>query len=280
MDEALDDDLFQQFNALVRRRYGIELQKPLLQARLDGRLKSARFLRYQDYYHHLLSPRGEEELTRLLDSLLTHFTDFFREQQHFRFLDEAVIPPLLAHKRETLRNRVRVWCAACSTGEEAYSLAMTFLHQVRDLSKWDLRLLATDVSRQALRIAERGVYPAQRVLKVPPHFRHLYFRPCPEESREPSFKIIRTLRRLVTFIPDNLKDPSPFQSPFDSPFDVIFCRNVMIYFDEPTRSQLACRMAGSLAPGGYFFVGHTESLPGTAPPLAFVRPSIYRKPLQ
>lgn len=279
MQPFLSDDLFRQFSSLIARRCGIGLQKALLESRLKQRLRATGFSNCIRYYHHILSPGGEEELNRLVDCVVTGHTHFFREQQHFDFLDETVIPELMERKKSSFSNRIRIWCAGCSSGEEPYSLAMLFLQRLGDLSRWDLRVLATDISRRLLNAARRGMYPREKVARVPPDLKKAYFQSRTGSGGETLYEVVHALRRVVVFKYLNLKEAGgSFDGPFEGSFDLVFCRNVMIYFDGATQRVLVHQIASRLAPGGHLFVGHAESLAGVEHPLRYVLPSIYRKP--
>ncbi|MEN6437948.1 MAG: protein-glutamate O-methyltransferase [Syntrophobacter sp.] len=274
MDKNLPDRLFQQFSQLVYDQCGINLhdgKKALLQARLNKRLRLTGIRSYDDYFKLITSPGNPDEFIHFLDSVSTNLTFFFRESQHFDFLD-SVLPDLLALKQKDGSARIRAWSAGCSTGEEPYTLAMCILAHIPDALRWDFRILATDISTRTLEVAARGVYSDEKVQKVPPAMRQIHFRRRDENGRA-SYEVAQHLKRIITFRRLNLKDAYPFKGPFD----FIFCRNVMIYFDKKTQEELVNKMAGFLAPGGYLFVGHSESLTGLSHKLTYIRPAVYRK---
>ena len=276
MENALSDSLFQKFSELVYQKCGINLhegKKALLQARLNKRLRASGLSSYKDYYQYLTTQGDERELRQFLDCISTNLTYFFRESQHFEFLDKVFLPELIENKRRDRSNRIRIWSAGCSTGEEPYSLAMCVASRLREAGQWDFRILATDISTRVLDVATRGVYAQEKVDKVPPALRQQYFRPSGGNGREGDYEVLPLLRSIVAFRRLNLKEPFPFKGPFDC----IFCRNVMIYFDKPTQESLIRKMAGYLDRGGHLFVGHSESLMGLDHPLTYVRPAIYRK---
>jgi len=275
MEQEMPDHLFQQFSRLVYELSGINLhrgKKALLQARVNKRLRATGIASYGEYFKVLTSGIDPEEFVHFLDTISTNLTYFFRESQHFDFLDKVALPELIEKKRKDGVYRIRIWSAGCSTGEEPYSLAMCVLAHLPDIAIWDLKILATDISTRVLEAANRGVYSEEKVQKVPPALRQTYFHRIRNQNGRPDFQIAPHLKRIVTFHRLNLKDPYPFRGLFD----LIFCRNVMIYFDKKTQEELVNRMAAFLSQGGYFCVGHSESLTGLAHKLSYVQPAIYR----
>ncbi len=275
MDKNLPDRLFQQFSQLVYEQCGINLhegKKALLQARLNKRLRLTGISSYEEYFQFITAPGNPTEFIHFLDSVSTNLTYFFREAQHFDFLEQVALPELFARKQKDRDSRLRIWSAGCSTGEEPYSLAMSVLNRLPDTTRWDFRILATDISTRALEAANIGVYSDEKIQKVPPALRQAYFRKTNTGNGKGEYEVSPHLKRIITFRRLNLKEPYPFKGPFD----FIFCRNVMIYFDKKTQEDLVNRMASFLGPDGYLFVGHSESLTGLAHKLTYVRPAIYR----
>lgn len=273
---VLSDRLFGQFSELVYRECGINLhdgKKSLLQARLNKRLRITGFPSYESYYQYLTSAESAEELVHFLDCISTNLTYFFREPQHFDFLNQ-VIPELLATHEKQRAPRIRAWSAGCSTGEEPYSLAMAVLQHLRDSDRFDFKILATDISTRALDVAKAGIYPEEKLQRVHPELRRQYFRkPTSKGLGADSYEVVPLLKGIVKFARLNLNESYPFKGPFD----FIFCRNVMIYFDKKTQESLIQKMSGYLTPGGYLFVGHSESLMGLNHAMKYVRPAVYRK---
>ncbi|MGC9967527.1 MAG: protein-glutamate O-methyltransferase [Syntrophobacteraceae bacterium] len=275
MENELRDGLFQRFSQLVYERCGINLhegKKALLQARLNRRLRQTGIGTYEEYFKYITSEKTPVEFIHFLDSISTNLTYFFREPQHFDFLEQVALPELIARKQKDRDFRIRIWSSGCSTGEEPYSLAMCMLGHLQEISRWDLRILGTDISTRALESAIKGVYSEEKVLKVPSSFRHANFNKIAGKNERPEYEIAPHVKRLVTFHRLNLKD----HYPFSGRFDFIFCRNVMIYFDKKTQQELVNRMTSFLSHGGYFYVGHSESLTGLVHKLSYVRPAIYR----
>ncbi len=275
MESDMPNSLFQQYSRLVYEQCGINLhegKKALLQARLNKRLRITGIASYKEYFHIITSGANPGEFLNFLDSISTNLTYFFREVQHFEFMNRVGLPELIEEKRKERDTRIRIWSAGCSTGEEPYSLAMCVLAGLPDNVKWDFKILATDISTRVLETANRGVYSQEKVKKVPPALRQAHFLKVGGTEGNPEFQVAPHVKRLITFYRLNLKDPYPFKGPFD----FIFCRNVMIYFDKKTQEELVNKMAGFLGPGGYFCVGHSESLTGLAHKLSYVQPAIYR----
>jgi len=272
---VLSDALFQRFSSLVYQECGINLhdgKKALLQARLNKRMRTTGFSSYDDYFEYITSKSNAEELIHFLDCISTNLTYFFREPQHFDLLDKLV-PELLGQRKTERSNRIRIWSAGCSTGEEPYSLAMRVLGLLDGSQRYDFRILATDISTRALGVAVKGVYAEEKVQKIPDVLRKQYFRKINGRGDRAEYEVVPVLKSIITFRRLNLKEPFPFKGPFD----YIFCRNVMIYFDKKTQEALIQKIANYLSPGGFLFVGHSESLMGLSHPLSYVRPAVYRK---
>ena len=220
----------------------------------------------------LLVRKDPKELTILLDLLTTNYTAWRREPGHFVDFERRVLPAVAqAHiKANRARPRLRVWCAAAATGEEPWTIALSLLRAIPDIVRWDVAVLATDISTRALARARAGQYDARRVEALPPADRDLAL-----EQVEPGspvlFSVKPALRALVHFARLNLMEYWPIRGPFDC----IFCRNVMIYFDHPTQERLVNRMAGLLAKGGTLYVGHSESLSAIKHPLRSIGPATY-----
>ncbi|MDR3568774.1 MAG: protein-glutamate O-methyltransferase [Syntrophobacteraceae bacterium] len=275
MENDMSNSLFLQYSRLVYEQCGINLhegKKALLQARLNKRLRMTGIDTYKEYFELITSGGNPGEFVNFLDSISTNLTYFFREIQHFDFIERVGLPELVEAKRKERNTKIRIWSAGCSTGEEPYSLAMCVLAHLQDNTKWDFKILATDISTRVLEMASRGVYSEEKVKKVPPALRQAYFRKAGGGNGASDFQVVPDVKRLITFHRLNLKEPYPFKGPFD----FIFCRNVMIYFDKKTQEELVNKMSGFLGVGGYFCVGHSESLTGLAHKLSYVQPAIYR----
>ncbi len=271
---ALSEAQFQKISRLVKDRCGINLhdgKQQLVQSRLAKRLRELGLRGYREYIEYVTNDADGTELMAMLDAISTNLTSFFREKEHFDYLAHKAIPAAIA--RAGRSGRLRIWSAGCSTGEEPYSIAITVCDNVPNLSSSDVKVLATDLSTKVLACAKEATYPDRRVKAVPPRQRSRYFR-CIQTKPERIYRVIDPARSLVHFARLNLMQQWPMQGQFD----VIFCRNVMIYFDKPTQGRLVNRFCDMLAPGGTLFIGHSESLTGIDHQMRYVQPTIYEKP--
>ena len=242
----------------------------LVRSRVQKRLRALGMENFQSYCRLLESAAGEEEMTALLDVISTNVTDFFREVQHFDFLEAIVLPEW--HRKTGSRLPFRVWSAACSSGEEPYSIAILLSEYGRTHRALDWSVTATDISTRMLTAAEQAVYRSDRVKLPDSEWLARYFQKG-VGAREGFYRVKPGPREHVDFRHLNLFH---WPYPFTEKFDVIFCRNVMIYFDRDTQQQLVPRLAEQLTPGGHLFVGHSESLIGIGRSLKSVQPSVYR----
>lgn len=260
---------FDQIRNLAYEKFGLSLREgkeTLVSARLGKKIRELNFTSFQQYYQHVVGDSTGEALVSLIDALTTNHTSFFREPIHFEFLRDTVLPQLKG------RERISIWSAACSTGEEPYSIAACLQEEWGDAGLAKLRILASDISTRALRKAQQGVYPAERFEGIPVQQLRPFLLRGNGESKG-LYRVKPQVRSAVEFTRVNLMESVSHLGPFS----VIFCRNVMIYFDKPTQEGLVNRLAGCLEPGGYLFTGHSESLNGIKHPLQFVRAAIYRK---
>lgn len=264
---VLHDQEFAQFRDMIYRIAGITMspaKKQLVSSRLAKRLRHHNFASYGDYFRFITSPHGKAELQVAVDSLTTNETHFFREPKHFDFLRNRVIPARKAGRG------LRIWSAACSSGEEPYSIAM-MLDEMLGKEPWEV--VASDISTQILEKARNGLYPAERIPEIPKNYLNRY---CLKGvgDHHGTMLIEQFLRDRVRFMQHNLTEtPTKLGE-----FDVIFLRNVMIYFDQETKRQVVSRLLPLLRPGGYFLVGHSESLNGVTDDVRLVVPAVYRKP--
>ena len=272
---ALTDHEFALFQRLIHKVAGIwlaDIKRALLVARLSRRLRDLGLSSYEAYYERVSASPGE--LIRMLDAVTTNETHFFRERAQFDLLADRVCPELEARAARGLRARtLRIWSAACSTGEEPYSLAM-LLHDRLGALGWTIDILASDLSTRVLDHARAAIYRVDRLDQVPEGWVRRYFHRGigPEEGRA---RLIPALRSMVHFTRINLRDEAWAA---DAPYDLIFCRNVLIYFDAPSRRDVLTRMLGRLAPGGLLFLGHAESLLGLGAAVRTVIPAVYQVP--
>jgi chemotaxis protein methyltransferase CheR len=261
---------FDQFRRLAYDKFGLDLRggkEQLVSARLARNMRDLHVASFSDYYRHVVEDRTGEALTDLIDSLTTNHTSFFREPAHFDFLRQTILPPLVR------RDRIAVWSAACSSGEEPYSIVFSLLEALGDAEFRRVKVLATDISTRVLATAARGAYPADRCEGIAPQQRRRYLLRGEKRWRD-WYRVKPELRAAVEFRHLNLMEPFPQLGSFP----VIFCRNVMIYFDKPTQEALVERLAACLEPGGYLLIGHAESLNGVHHSLRYLHPAVYRKP--
>ncbi len=257
--------------ALIYERSRIRLhegKQALIKARLGKRMRHLGIGTLHEYCNLLRSGAGQEEITGAVDALTTNFTQFLREEEHFQFLVKHALPGLLAKGQR----QFNVWSAACATGEEPFSLAMYLAEHFPLADGWDWRVLATDISTKALATARRGIYAAERIECLPVEWQRRYLQ-IGHGEWEGYYRIKSPLSSRVRFEQINLL--GAYQQ--ESMFEVIFCRNVMIYFDRPTQEQLVNQLSRYLVPKGYLLIGHSESLNGLAVPLNCLRPSVYQK---
>ncbi len=261
---------FRLFQDLLSRETGIwlsEHKRPLLVSRLTRRLRQLGLTRFGDYYE--LANGDAAERSKMIECLCTHETSFFREPRQFQFFESSLLPAWLAASDEGLRpRRVRIWSAGCSTGEEPFSIAMLLAEW---LPGWDCRVTATDLSRRALDKARSATWPIRRMEEIPvPLLKRYMLRGT--GGQEGFMRAGVELRDMVRFEQLNLADP---YYGFEEPFDLIFCRNVMIYFDPVSRMRVVDRLLRHLIPGGHLFLGHAESLLGHTDRIRSVLPSVY-----
>ena len=272
---VLSDRDFHRISGLIHQHCGINLhdgKKELVRARLAKRVRHGCFRSFREYVEYALNDLSGNEFGELVDCLTTNTTSFFREERHFDYLRSTLLPALIAGKGRTGQKRIRAWSAACSSGEEPYSLAITLLEAINDRPGWDVRILATDISSRMLETCQAGLYTKERVRPMLPQQRQKYMG-IARIGGETYHEVGAELRSVVRFRHLNLMEPWPFSGPFD----FIFCRNVMIYFDKPTQGELIERFRNVLPPGGYLFLGHSESLTGVKHRFSYVQPTIYQK---
>lgn len=266
----LRDSEFARIRKLAYDTFGLDLKagkETLVSTRLAREIRRSGCTTFDQYYRRVVEDPTGESLINLIDALTTNHTAFFREPQHFDFLRSRFLP------EQAGRGNIDIWSAACSSGEEPYSIAMCLLDELGAASKQRVRILATDISTRVLSKAARGAYPAERFDGVSPHQLRAHLLRG-EGQWAGWYRVKKDVRDMVEFRRLNLMEP-PAQL---GPFGLIFCRNVMIYFDKPTQQRVVQRLTGYLSPGGYLFTGHSESLTGIEHGLTYVLPAIYRKP--
>lgn len=259
---------FERVRRLVYDHAGIDLREgkeELVAGRLGKKLRESGCPSYQEYLNQVAADKSGESLTALIDALTTNFTSFMRESAHFDFMRNTIFPMLAR------RSSIEIWCAAAATGEEPYSLICSLLDAFGGVAAGRCKLIATDISTRALAAARKGVYPADRLKSVPREWLSKYFLRGHGEFSG-LYQVKPDVSRLVEFRPLNLIETFQHRGVFP----LISCRNVMIYFDRPTQERVVNRMAQYLEPGGYLFVGHSESLNGMHHPFHFVQPAVYQ----
>ncbi|CAK0749066.1 Chemotaxis protein methyltransferase [Azospirillaceae bacterium] len=259
---------------IVHSESGVRLttaKKSMIQARLIRRMQALRLSSLEDYVEYLRSsPDGKAERSALVDVLTTHKTDFFRERHHFTYLQETALPGL---PRPRGLKTWRSWSAGCSSGEEAWSLAMVLADYFGEEENWRFHILATDISEMVISIGQRAVYPRTMIEPVPQNYQDRFI--MNGHGRQAGkIRIVPELRKTVTFAKENLLAPDAGGS---ESFEIIFCRNVVIYFDRDATLQLIKHLARRLAPGGYLFIGHSETINGEAVGLKTVAPTVFQK---
>jgi chemotaxis protein methyltransferase CheR len=271
---TMTDREFQLLRDLVYKRLGINLtekKRSMLIGRLQKLLRTSGFNTFQDYYDYLVNEPNLTAMTELVNRVTTNYSFFYRGKSHFEFFSQRVFPEVL----ETLRNRnsrdIRIWTAGCSTGEEPYMVVMLMMENLgKEYRLWDGGILATDISEKALRFAQEGVYPDDRAKELPPQLKMQYF----TAMQDGQLAVKDVVKKEVVFRKFNLKNNT---FPFKKHFQVIFCRNVMIYFDRKTRDKLLQQFYAVTEPGGYLFIGHSETLGRNQQYYRYIMPAVYQK---
>lgn len=267
-EHELSSEQFGRVAALLYDHCGIAMRpgkEGLVRARLAKRMRKLSIPDFASYLDLVGDGASNPEFGEMVDALTTNKTSFLREHAHFDFLRDHVLP--------TLGDNVRVWSAGCSSGEEAYTLGMILLDANMLHPDRDTRILATDISQRMLTAARAGVYSSEIMSDVPADWQRRYWTRVPSSDETGAYSATPALRESVRFAPLNLMDHWPMRGPFDA----IFCRNVMIYFDKQTQQRLVERFWALLRPGGFLFVGHSESLTGTSHRFRYVQPAVYER---
>jgi chemotaxis protein methyltransferase CheR len=271
----LSDHDFDRLSAFIFTNYGIKMpqvKKIMLQSRLQKRLRDLQISNFKDYVDYVFSPEGQDnEVIHMIDVVSTNKTDFFREPVHFDFLQDQVLPEFI---EEGNGNRFfKVWSAGCSSGEEPYTIAITLSEFKVKNPGFDFSIFGTDISSRILKTAADAIYKEQRVEGIPLSIKHKYFLRSKDRSN-PTVRVIPELRRKTSFGRLNFMENV---YPINEIFDQIFCRNVLIYFDRPTQQAVINKLCMKLKPGGYFFLGHSESITNLDVPLSQIKPTIFRR---
>jgi chemotaxis protein methyltransferase CheR len=273
--KAISDREFSRYRKLIYGKAGICLsptKKAFLEARLTRRIRELGMDSFHAYYQYVTQDQNGNELAQLLDRISTNETHFFREPRQFEFLEQQVFPDWQTHGDSGLRpRRIRVWSAGCSTGEEPYSLAMILLDHFPRGSGWEIEIIATDLSSRALKSARKAIWSIVKAKEIPQSYLKRFMLKG-TGSQQAYMKAGAEIQAIIRFQQLNLNDDH-YAVP--EPFDLIFCRNVLIYFDAASRTRVVYRLVNHLAPGGFLLVGHAESLNGVSDRIRHVRPTIY-----
>lgn len=265
----ISDRDFHRLVDFIQKNYGIDLSKKqqLISGRLSYTIKSKGYNGFGPYIDHLLEKKDPNDVETVINKLTTNYTFFMREQEHYNFFQNTILPDLV--KRHEKDRVLSIWSAGCASGEEPYNISMyikDFLGP--DAARWDARVLATDISQQALAKAKRGRYTLPDT--IPPAWRTRFFKPV--NAAEGEYEVTQEIRDNVIFQTFNLMDPIRFRLKFD----VIFCRNVMIYFNQQTKDELVARFCAATEPGGYLLIGHSETM-GRNPGYRYLAPATFQK---
>lgn len=252
---TLTDKDFESIADFAYKHFGLSMsssKKPLVSARLARQLRQQNVVNFKEYLDRLNGKNSEQERSKLLSLLTTNVTHFFREPHHFETLRKDVLPGLIDKARSG--GRVRIWSAGCSKGPEPFTIAMIVHSMCPDISRYDFKILGTDIDPQVIQFAKAAKYPQEEIAQIPSEYKSLV------PKMDPDGRMPEVLRSMITFGVLNLIEPFPFKGKFDA----IFCRNVAIYFDTPTQQKVWNAFQRSLTPGGYLFIGHSERMSGPA----------------
>ena len=267
---TINDKDFQRLVTFVHQNYGIDLSKKrqLIIGRLSNTILSMGFSSFEQYIDNLVTNKKPEDLELMLNKLTTNYTFFMREGAHFELFKDTILPYLVETKKDKV---LSIWSAACSSGEEPYTISMIIKEFFgAKASAWDTRVLATDISQNALIAAKNAVYDEDSLKELSPGWKSKYFRSTGQPG---TYTVAPEIKSNVIFRTFNLMDPIRFRLKFD----VIFCRNVMIYFDQETKEALVRRFFDATNDGGYLLIGHSESLNKATTPYKYLKPATYRK---
>jgi chemotaxis protein methyltransferase CheR len=270
---AFSDADFRSLAQFAYEQAGIALadsKRNLVYSRLSRRLRALGLQTFREYREYLAA--NTSELESFINAISTNLTKFFREAHHFDHFRTHVAVPFVQAAHGKVGRRLRVWSAGCSTGEEPYTVAVVLKREIRDIDRHDVRILATDIDTEVIGKGARGEYPVNSIDEVPKTYRE-FFQPVGGDRASENVTVGREVRSLVTFRRLNLMEPWPFTGNFDA----IFCRNVMMYFDGPTKTVLIDRFIEKLKPGGWLYIGHSESLNGSHHGLSLHGRTIYRR---
>ncbi|MGE0086022.1 MAG: protein-glutamate O-methyltransferase CheR [Desulfococcaceae bacterium] len=275
--EMMTERIFARFSTFIQNELGIkmpEAKRTMLQARLQKRLRKLEMRNFEEYCDYVFSPRGvSEELPHMIDVVTTNKTDFFREPQHFDYLTRVIVPELIRGYGTGIQKKAMLWSAGCSSGEEVYTLAMVLNEFCILRPDFQFGIMGTDISTRMLKSAALGIYTHERVEPVPLPMRKKYLLRSRDKKKD-LVRIVPELRALTLFRRLNFMDDD---FGMRQTTDIVFCRNVLIYFDRSTQEKVLRRICRYLVPGGYLFTGHSETLNGLNIPLVQKTSTVYRK---
>jgi len=265
---------FSNLSKIIYNRFGIdipEVKKILMTTRLVPILQKRGFSSYSEYIEFFEKDRSGQAASELVDAISTNLTFFYRENAHFKFFENQFLPEVTKKIEQSQSHDLRIWSAGCSTGEEPYMLVILMMDYLETrYNLWSAGVLATDIDSNVLKFAQKGEYPEERFNKMPPQYKFRFFKKISMNE----YRIHPEVKQEVLFRRFNLMNPFPFKKQFHA----IFCRNVMIYFDKPTRERLIKRFYDFLEPGGYLFIGHSETIDKNLTDFEYIMPALYRKP--
>lgn len=269
---TMDDQSFNRLSTYVTREYGIKLplaKKSMLESRLNTKVKSLGLTGYKDFLDLIFSEEGKQsELFNVIDLITTNKTDFFREGAHFQFLANKFLP---SYRSQLNRNNLKIWSAGCSTGEEPYTIVMTMEEYKKKNPEVNYSLLASDVSTRVIQKAYQGIYEIEKIDPVPLELKRSYF--LRSKTNPNLVRVKPEYRKKLQFKRINFNDNK--YNVLKADYDIIFCRNVLIYFDKPTQERVINNFCDHLKPGGLLFLGHSESIIGMSVPLKQIHPTVY-----
>lgn len=271
----MTDEDFARLSAFVYEELGIKMPYPkkiMLQGRLQKRVSDLNLKSFKEYIDFVFSKEGQlDEIIKMIDLITTNKTDFFRESTHFDYLTSTVLPEICRTK--SIRKTIRIWSAGCSSGEEPYTIAIVMKEFLERYPDFDFEIFATDISLRILQKAATAIYPEDRIEVIPLALKKKYFLKSKDHANR-TVRLIPEIRSKVIFQRLNFMDQ--YYS-VDKEFDIVFCRNVLIYFDRDTQQEVICKLASKLRTDGYFFLGHSESITNMKVPLQQIKPTIFRK---
>lgn len=274
----IEDKEFNYLKDIIYQKTGIALashKKIMLQSRLNVRLRTTGIHNFVDYVKKLQTDKSffEKEVLEIINRVTTNKTDFYRENHHFEYLKNTFLPKMEEQAKLSFKKKIRIWCSASSTGEEPYTIAFTLLDYFQDKPGWDLKIIATDIDTNVLSIAEKGSYKEERISPIKNEIRNKYFLTV-SDGKTKEFQVKPNVKGLIEFKKLNLLE-SPYS--FKESFDLIFCRNVIIYFDKQTQIKIFHEFEKVMSKDGILIIGHSETLFGISESFKFLGQTIYQK---